>query len=184
MQLKKWFALALVAVSLEVAMPTILLTSAAATATALTITVSNAALAAVGGAAVLLGLAGLLKAAGRGRGRRSTTELTTSFTSDAVDILFAAAGSLDQESNCGLRLVCELAATPEGQLSADEMLILSLFGSDLQLQPDQTTSPVTPFQLAAFLGRQSGSVQACATAYSKCKHSAKEIMDILRENQV
>ncbi|XP_064120830.1 uncharacterized protein LOC135225436 [Macrobrachium nipponense] len=181
MQLKKWFGLALVAVLLEVAMPTILLTSTAATATALTITVSNAALAAVGGAAVLLGLAGLLKTAGRGRGRRS--EPTTSFTSDAVDILFAAAGSLDQESNCGLRLVCELAASPEGQLSADEMLILSLFGSELQLQPDQTTSPVTPFQLAAFLGRQSGNAQACATAYSKCKHNAKEIMDILRKNQ-
>ncbi|XP_068229228.1 uncharacterized protein [Palaemon carinicauda] len=183
MQLKKWFALALVAVLLQVAMPTIILTSAAATATALTISVSNVALAAVGGAAVLLGLAGLVKVAGRGRGRRQT-ESDNAFTSDAVDILFAAAGSLDQESNCGLRLICELAATPENQLADDEKLIMSLFGSDFEPQPDQTNSPATPFQQAAFLGRRSGSAEVCATTYSKCQYNATQIMDILRENQL
>ncbi|XP_042881133.1 uncharacterized protein LOC122258918 [Penaeus japonicus] len=189
MQLKRWLSVALVAGLLHAATPIILLSSsaAAATTTALTlgVTVSNPALAVVGGAAVLLGAAGLVaaKAAAFRRGRRSATALADDgYSQNAVDVLFAAAGSLDRDSNCGLRLVCELSATPSDQLADDEALIMTLFGSPSIASHDQISSPATPFQLAAFLGRASKSAPVCAQTYAKCHYDSRQIMDILRQN--
>lgn len=187
MQLKKWFAAALVAVLLDVVTPILLVTTSAtaATVTALTlgVTVNNAALAAVGGAAVLLGAAGLIKASGRGkRSVPAPAGADDGFSVNAIEILFASAASLDRDTNCGLRLICELAATPEDQLADDEALIMSLFEPTTRLTHDQINSPVTPFQLAAFLGHQSASAQACATTYQKCQYNSNQIIDILRQN--
>merc|ERR1711887_12248 len=192
MQLKKWLAITLVAALLQVATPIILVSSTAAATTAtiatLGITVSNPALAAVGAGAVLLGAAGLAGAAigslaGRRRGKRALTGVADDgFSVDAIDILFSTAGALDRETNCGLRLVCELAATPENQLAADEALLMSLFGDARPLSHDQINGPSTPFQLAVFLGRQSQSAATCATTYSKCQYNSNQIMEILRQN--
>merc|ERR1711887_418499 len=192
MQLKKWLAITLVAALLQVATPIILLSSTAAATTAtiatLGITVSNPALAAVGAGAVLLGAAGLAGAAigslaGRRRGKRAIDGVADDgFSVDAVDILFATAGALDRETNCGLRLVCELAATPENELAADEALIMSLFGDQVPLSHDMINAASTPYQLAAFLGRQSQSAATCANTYPKCQYNSNQIMDILRQN--
>jgi len=193
MQLKTWLAIALVATLVHVATPIILLTSAAATTAAVTtlgITVSSPALAAVGAGAVLLGAAGLVGAAfgslgggRRHRGRRAVTGVADDgFSVDAIDILFSTAGALDRETNCGLRLVCELAATPENQLAADEALLMSLFGDARPLTHDQINGPSTPFQLAAFLGRQSQNVATCSNTYPKCQYNSNQIMEILRQN--
>jgi len=195
MQLKTWLSIALVATLLQVATPIILLTSSAAATTAavttLGITVANPALAAVGAGAVLLGAAGLAGAAigslaggrRRHRGRRAITGVADDgFSVDAIDILFSTAGALDRETNCGLRLVCELAATPENQLAADEALLMSLFGDARPLSHDQINGPSTPFQLAAFLGRQSQNVATCSNTYPRCQYNSNQIMDIIRQN--
>ncbi|CAL4166245.1 unnamed protein product, partial [Meganyctiphanes norvegica] len=181
MQLKMWLALGLVAGILHVAAPIILVSTAAATTAAVTLTVSNVALAAIGGAAALLGLAGLLAIKGGGRHRRQAIA-DDGFSANAVDILFSAAGALDQETNCGLRLVCELAATPEDQLASDEQLIMNLFGSQAPISNDKINNHATPFQLAVFLGRQSADVSACGNTYTKCQFNSHQIMEILREN--
>ncbi|KAK8733534.1 hypothetical protein OTU49_006342, partial [Cherax quadricarinatus] len=118
----------------------------------------------------------------RFRGKRQVTYVPDNVLSDNdVDTLFSAARTLDSQTNCGLRVVCELAATPESQLAADEALILSLFGRRLSLVHDQINSPVTPFQLAYFLGKQSSSAEACANTYKKCHHNSTEILDMIRE---
>lgn len=190
MQLKRWLSVALVAGLLHAASPILLLSSsaAAATTTALTlgVSVSNPALAVVGGAAVLLGAAGLVAAkaaAAARRGRRSAPALADDgYSHNAVDVLFAAAGSLDHRSNCGLRLVCELSATPSDQLAEDEALLMALFGSPDVASHDHVSSPASPFQLAAFLGRASKSASVCAHTYAKCHYDAAHTMDILRRN--
>lgn len=190
MQLKRWLSVALAAGLLHAASPILVLSSsaAAATTTALTlgVGVANPALALVGGAAVLLGAAGLVaakaKAASR-RGRRAAPALAhDAYAQNALHVLFAAAGSLDQRSNCGLRLVCELSATPEAQLAADEALIMALFGSPALAAHDRASGPASPFQLAAFLGRASESASACARTYAKCPYDAAHTMDVLRQN--
>jgi len=193
MQLKKWLAIALVAALLQVATPVILVSSTAATTAVslatLGISVSNPALAAVAAGGVLLGAAGLAGAAvgalagSRRRGKRALTGVADDgFSVDALDILFSTAGALDRETNCGLRLVCELAASPENQLAADEALLMSLFGDARPLSHDQINGPSTPFQLAAFLGKQSQSAATCATTYSNCQYNSNQIMDIIRQN--
>merc|ERR1739838_807267 len=103
MQLSKWLALALVAALLNVVTPILLVSSTAVTAATLPLSVSNLAVAAVGGAAALIGIAGLLKIKGGSRRRRAIVP-DNGFSSDAVEILFASATALDSETNCGLRL--------------------------------------------------------------------------------
>jgi len=209
MQLKKWLTVALVAAVVHETTSIIVLGTAAAAGTALTI--SAPALAAVGGGALLLGAAGLLggaigaaKARRRGRshyhhggygggygyrGRRSITESITGeviaddgFSANAVDVLFATATAIDQDTNCGARLVCELSATPINQLAADESLLMSLFADQTPLYLDQVNDPSTPFQLAAFLGKNSQTTTACENTYTKCTLNAAQIMEILRQN--
>jgi len=194
MQLKKWLAVALVAAMLNMAQTTITLaTTAAGVITAATIglpglatlTIANPALAAVGAGAVLLGAAGLIGGihiANRGKREVIGVPADDGFSANAVDILFATAASIDRETNCGLRLVCELAATPENELAADEALIMSLFGDQVPLSHDMINAASTPFQLAAFLGRQSQSAATCANTYLKCQYNSHQTMEILRQN--
>merc|ERR1711970_348296 len=177
-----WLAFGVVAGLLHVAAPIILVSSAAITTTALTLSVSNVAVAAVGGAAALLGLAGLLALKGDRRRRRAVIA-DDGFSANAVDILFSAAAALDRETNCGLRLVCELAGTPADQLANDEQIIMDLFGSQAPISHDQINDPASPFQLAVFLGSsQSTGGSACANTYNKCQFNSHQIMEILREN--
>merc|ERR1739838_633542 len=181
MQLSKWLALALVAALLNVVTPIILVSSTAVTAATLTLTASNLAVAAVGGAAALIGIAGLLKIKGGSRRRRAIVP-DNGFSSDAIEILFASATALDSETNCGLRLVCELAATPADQLAADEQLIMSLFGAQEPISTSDVNGAIAPFQLSVFLGQQSQDARTCSNTYSKCQLNSNQIMDILRKN--
>ncbi|CAL4109072.1 unnamed protein product, partial [Meganyctiphanes norvegica] len=107
MQLSKWLALALVAALLNVVTPILLVSTAAATTATVTLGVANLAVAAVGGAAALIGIAGLLAAKGGSRKRRAIVVPDNGFSSDALQILFSSAAALDSNTNCGLRLVCE-----------------------------------------------------------------------------
>ncbi|XP_071527840.1 uncharacterized protein [Panulirus ornatus] len=190
MELKNWLAVVSVVALVDIATPIFLVSSSATTAAAATagtlgLTISNPALAAVGGAAVLLAVAGVATSAVfRGRGKRAAVERVNDdgISSNAIDILFAAAGSLDHQTNCGLRLVCELAATPVDQLADDEALIMSLFGRESILNHDHINSPITPFQLAVFLGQQSGSATTCANTYRRCPYTSRQVMDILGYN--
>merc|ERR1739838_36157 len=181
MQLSKWLALALVAALLNVVTPILLVSSTAVTAATLTLSVSNLAVAAVGGAAALIGIAGLLKIKGGSRRRRAIVP-DNGFSSDAVEILFASDSALDSETNCGLRLVCELAATPADQLAADERLIMSLFGTQEPISTSDVNGAIAPFQLSVFLGQQSQDARTCSNTYSKCQLNSNQIMDILRNN--
>lgn len=208
MQLNKWLTVALMAVAVHEATSIFILGTAAAAGTALTI--SAPALAAVGGGALLLGAAGLLGGAigaskfrgrshgggghyrsrGHGyrggyRGKRSLTGgfiADDGFSANAVDVLFATASAVDQDTNCGARLVCELSTRPVGQLAEDEALLISLFGDQPSLNLDQVNDPSTPFQLAAFLGKNSQSPVVCESTYTKCRLNANQIMEVLRQN--
>jgi len=207
MQLKNLLIVALVAVVVHETTSFIILGTAAAAGTALTIGAPT--LAAIGGGALLLGAAGLLGGAigaskgrrgrshyhrggysrgygGHGyRGRRSLTDAVIAddgFSANALDVLFATATAIDQETNCGARLVCELSARPVNQLAADEALLMSLFADQTPLNLDQVNDPSTPFQLAAFLGKNSRSTAACDKTYTKCKLNGTQIMEILRQN--
>ncbi|CAL4113065.1 unnamed protein product, partial [Meganyctiphanes norvegica] len=196
---------ALVAVIVHEATSIIILGTAAAAGTA--ITISGGALAAAGGGALLLGAAGLLGGAigfhkasrggrsrsrghhrggyGGYRGRRSLTGgliADDGFSVNAVDVLFATASAVDQETNCGAKLVCELSTRPVDQLADDEALLISLFADQTPLNLDQVNDPSTPFQLAAFLGKNSLSAAACENTYTKCKLNGSQIMEILRQN--
>ncbi|XP_045584033.2 uncharacterized protein [Procambarus clarkii] len=186
--------------------------AAATKALALTAIASKPVLEVVGGTTLLLGTAGLVGKAAVGKvvGVKSTLKRPTvvvtptvqktlyrygraaptveeapvaeDFSVNAIDILFSAAETLDTKTNCGLRVVCELAATPVQQLAPDEALLMSLFGDHPGLVPDQINSPVMPFQLAAFLGNQSGSTAACASAYHKCHFNSTQIMNMIRQS--
>ncbi|CAL4109075.1 unnamed protein product, partial [Meganyctiphanes norvegica] len=156
--------------------------TAAATTATVTLGVANLAVAAVGGAAALIGIAGLLAAKGGSRKRRAIVVPDNGFSSDALQILFSSAAALDSDTNCGLRLVCELAATPADQLAADERLIMSLFGAQELVSIDSVNGAIAPFQLSVFLGRQSQDASACSNTYSKCQYNSNQIMDILRKN--
>nr|XP_045584034.1 uncharacterized protein LOC123746528 [Procambarus clarkii] len=166
----------------------------------------------IGGTAVLLGTAGLVGKAAVGkaaligaaatpvvvvtsapygtiqktisyrRTREAPSVVEDDVSTNTLNILFSAAETLDNKTNCGLRVVCELAATPVQQLAPDEALLMSLFGDHPGLVPDQINSPVMPFQLAAFLGNQSGSTAACASAYHKCHFNSTQIMNMIRQS--
>lgn len=84
-----------------------------------------AALAAAGLVVGALVLGGLVLAGAGSRIKRDVPShcLPTS----SPELLLELAASSDK-LGCGLRLVCELEATPDGALSTDELLILNLFG--------------------------------------------------------
>ncbi|KAG7173353.1 uncharacterized protein LOC121860644 [Homarus americanus] len=184
MQLKKWLTGAVLVVLLDLVTPFIL-----TTAVTVGVTIANPTLALIGGTGLLLGAAGLatvkkakvLTPKFHHRFVRQAIQLPDeSFSTSALEALFAVAESLDQETNCGQRLVCELAATPEAQLAPDEDLLISFIEDQSSLNHNQLNSPATTFQRAFFLGRQTGSVEDCANTYQKCPFSSNQTMEIIR----
>lgn len=107
-------------------------TTAATTATTIGLTVGTggtaaAAAVAVGAAAVAgaLILGGLAARSAAGRHKRSTASVC--LPTNNPDLFLTLAANSDQ-LGCGLRLVCELEATPDEDLTHEERLILNLFG--------------------------------------------------------
>jgi len=103
------------------------------------------AVAAVGGAALLLKAAALL-ALRESRGKRATE--------NEMDLAFVTIAAAEPQA-CVRRLICDLAAGPENNV------ILSLFNKETPAD-----SPKFDFAVAAALGKQLKNVQACELRYS------------------
>ena len=105
-------------------------------------------LAAVAGAGLLLKAALLLSLNEGSRGKRSAEE------TDAIFTTIAAA----EPASCVKQLICDIAT---GQYPSDNDIILNLFNNDTPV-----TSPKFDFAIAATLGKQLKSVEACEIRYT------------------
>lgn len=103
------------------------------------------AVAAVGGAAILLKAAALF-ALSQSRAKRSTE--------NEIDLAFVTIAAAEPQA-CVRRLICDLAA------GSEDNMILSLFNRETPAD-----SPKFDFAVAAALGKQLKNVQACELRYS------------------
>jgi hypothetical protein len=86
---------------------------------------------------------------------------------------------------CGLRLVCELSATPDAALLEDEKLILELFGRDVKVpSANKASRGKLSYSYAALLGGNAKDASACNKVYGRCPYSGKQVMQSLRDAQV
>lgn len=157
-----------VVVLLPLAEAIILLETTAATAATtygITIGSGGAAAAAVAVAGALV-LGGLALVAASNRGKRDVG--AQCLPANNPDLFITLAANSDR-FGCGLRLVCELEATPDEALSHEERLILGLFGrSPAPVNFDQLNTPKAGFQYAAFVGAKAASVAECASTFNQC----------------
>ena len=126
-------ALLAAVVLLPLAHPFLLLeTGTAATSSTIGIALGStgggAAVATLGAAALVVGalvLGGVVLSGSGHRFKRDASNICLPVS--RPELFLELAANADQ-AGCGLRLVCELEATPDEALTKDEMLILSLFG--------------------------------------------------------
>lgn len=140
----------------------------------------GAALAVIGAlklGAVAVILASQIAANNLSESRRSKRAAAAA-SATSPDTLFNLISSMDTY-NCGKQLVCELEAQNPRNLSADEILILSLFG-DRKSKPINPASPKSEFDLAAQLGLASKNQVVCRQRYASCPFTADEMMQALR----
>merc|ERR1739848_160222 len=104
--------------------------------------------AAVAGAAILLKAAALLHLSQQSRKKRSAEE------NDAIFTTIAAA----EPASCVKQLICDIAT---GTKPSENDVILSLFNNDTPV-----SSPKFDFAIAATLGKQLKSVEACEPRYT------------------
>jgi hypothetical protein len=104
--------------------------------------------AAVAGAAILLKAAALLHLSQQSRKKRSAEE------NDAIFTTIAAA----EPASCVKQLICDIAT---GTKPSENDVILSLFNNDTPV-----SSPKFDFAIAATLGKQLKSVEACELRYT------------------
>ncbi|XP_042862948.1 uncharacterized protein LOC122247610 [Penaeus japonicus] len=153
-------------------------TTAATAATTYGITVGGGAAAAAGVAAVAVAgalvLGGLALAAASNRGKRDVG--AQCLPANSPDLFITLAANSDR-FGCGLRLVCELEATPDDLLSQDEKLILSLFGRHVKPATfSQLNTPKSGFLYAAFVGSNAKNVSECAEVFDQCIFDRETIM--------
>jgi len=116
------------------------------------------ALAGVVGLALGAGLVGLIAAR---RGKRSVEGI---LKRDMVLDMVAAADVY----GCALKLTCLVEAKPEDQLSAEDQLILQLFGrSPAAITEAEVTTGKQAYFYAAYLGSQQGK-DACEKVFHTC----------------
>jgi len=96
------------------------------------------------------------------------------------DSLFQLVNSMDLYS-CGKQLVCELEAKPDSERTAEEMLMISLFGKGKSVNP---ASAKAEYDLAAELGMASKSQIVCRKRYSTCPYTAEEMMEALSSSRL
>ncbi|XP_066939820.1 uncharacterized protein [Macrobrachium rosenbergii] len=180
--------------SLPLCQPTILLGSAtAASATTTGVALGAATAAAAAGAAGAVAVAGALIVGGviaaavaNRRGKRDTAGAgaePTCLPMNNPDLFIALAASSDT-IGCGMRLVCELEATPDELLSRDEKLILGLFGR--QIKPasfSELKSPKAGFQYAAFVGANAKNVSECASVFDLCPYDRNAMMELFNASK-
>ena len=121
--------------------------------------------AAVVGGAILLKSLVLLGASRAGRGKRSVGE-ETNRNSEALFTLLATS----EPSSCIRQLICDIATE---ERPSDYDIILTLFNEDVP-----ATSPKFDFAVAAAIGKEAKSLEACELRYS-CPLSSTEILDAL-----
>ncbi|XP_071524451.1 uncharacterized protein [Panulirus ornatus] len=112
-----------------------------------------------------------------GRRKRDLRSLLADTTGDV-----AHTASFDKIFNsdpnwCSLRLTCELAAKAGAPLDEEEKMLLSYFrgvvsSEDLQVAP----TPQLYYSYAFFVGFSRGSQDRCRKLYSRCPHSARDMM--------
>ena len=117
-------------------------------------------IAAVIGAGILLKSLALLAISAGSRGKRSID--------DGTDVVFSTI-SASEPASCVRQLICDLAAREQ---PSEYDVILSLFNTDTP-----ATSPKFDFAVAATLGKESKSAQACELRYS-CPLSVSEIQEL------
>ena len=121
--------------------------------------------AAVVGGAILLKSLVLLSASRAGRGKRSVGEETNPNSEALFTILSTA-----EPSSCIRQLICDIAT---GERPTDYDIILSLFNEDTP-----ATSPKFDFAVAAAVGKEVKSLEACELRYS-CPLSSTDILNAL-----
>jgi len=181
--------LLLTCVALPAITATLLTTAATGTTAAVTIgltttainaaTAVNAAAAAatVGAAAVVGALAAGAISRGR-RGRRDVSEVSCAGAIESEELLFVLAANSDQ-LGCGQRLVCELEATEDQDLSSVEQSILSLFGRNVRpLKASQMLQPKSLYHFAAQVGSKASSPLECGEVFDLCPMDRQAIMAV------
>jgi len=163
-------------------------TTATGTAAATTLTLGTGggaglAVLALGAKAVIGALAlGALASSG-GRGKRDTTSGGSCMPINNPDFFLTLATNSDQ-LGCGLRLICELEATPDELLNQDEALILSLFGR-APTPPKQSEIKFgsSGFKYAALVGSLAKNVSECAQVFDECPWDRKTLMKLFEEGK-
>ncbi|XP_063588179.1 uncharacterized protein LOC134765444 [Penaeus indicus] len=97
--------------------------------------------------------------------------------------LFITLAANSDKLGCGMRLVCELEATPDEALSHEERLILGLFGrSPAPVNFDQLNTPKAGFQYAAFVGAKAASVAECASTFNQCPFDRATMIEAFQKS--
>lgn len=132
---------------------------------------AGAALAGVAGLALGGLLVGGLAAA---RGKRS---VAAQQQTDAVLSTVAAADAY----GCALKLVCLVESKPDDQLSAEDKLILTLFGrSPAPITEEEVRSARQAYFYAAYLGASKGK-DACTQIFQQCEVNYGQMMEYVRQ---
>ena len=82
-------------------------------------------------------------------------------------------------SNCAKQLVCQLNTKEEALRTQEEKLIISLFNKDRRFASKTT---VAEFDLAAKIGRSSGSEAECGNFYTSvgCPYTSRQMMTFFK----
>ena len=83
------------------------------------------------------------------------------------------------KSNCAKQLVCQLNTKEEALRTPEERLIISLFSKDRRVASKTT---VAEFELAAKIGRSSGSEEECGNIYTSagCPYTSRQMMTFFK----
>ncbi|XP_068236003.1 uncharacterized protein [Palaemon carinicauda] len=166
--------------------PTFIVESAAAGTTTvfgLGVGTSTSAAAVAAGAAGAVAVAGALIVGGviaaaiaSRRGKREAGPMCLPMNNP--DMFISLAASSDT-LGCGMRLVCEVEATPDELLSPEEKLVLGLFGR--QVKPatfSELKSPKAGFQYAALVGANAKNASECGRVFDQCPYDRSSIMEL------
>lgn len=152
---------------------------AALTAGTSTVFFTQAGLAA--GALGLLG-AGIAKSAilgsAAGRGKRDTqagSDPAQLAALQLVDSYFFTILQVDVD-DCGKKLVCEIEALNDDQLTSEEKTIQTNFDGSATIDP---LSYKAEYDIASYIGRVYESDAVCRQRYNKCPHDRKTILQAL-----
>ncbi|XP_037080515.1 uncharacterized protein LOC119101320 [Pollicipes pollicipes] len=131
---------------------------------------AGVALAGVAGLALGAGLVGALALR---RGKRSVAAV------QQTDLVLDTVAAADAYG-CALKLVCLIESKPDEQLSAEDQLILQLFGrAPAALTEDEVDTPRKAYFYAAYLGTSQGKA-ACQKVFHACEASYGQMIEYVR----